>query len=264
MQESFDFAAGSAGADIAFMRRRLARFFGPLKSFARRPPIWQLTRSLIGAQTYDRDTEAALKTLMWRWPDPAGIADADADAKAVLLYIHNVTHAEVKAVQLVETIRRIGRERRDFDLGFLKEWSVRHALDWLERFPGVGPKVAASTLNASTLAMPVFIVDSHVHRILLRFGFIGARATAEQGRDAVTAALDDAEALLDLFVRLKRLGQTVCRPSQPRCRTCPLAAQCQQKTHLGRPADEAPMYAFPSRAIARRADSFPGGTLNGV
>lgn len=75
---------------------------------------------------------------------------------------------------------------------------MRDALDWLERFPGIGPKVAAATLNASTLAMPVFIVDSHMHRILLRFGFIGPRATAEQGRDAVTAALPDADALLEL------------------------------------------------------------------
>lgn len=254
MQESFDFAASAAADQIAFIRRALE----PVR---RRAPIWQLIRSLIASQTYDRDTEAALKMLMWRWPDPAGIAAAEPET--VRLYIHDVTHARIKAEQLVETLRRIGRERRGFDLGFLKDWPVRDALDWLERFPGVGPKVAAATLNASTLAMPAFIVDSHVHRILLRFGVIGPRATAEQGRDAVTAALPDADALLDLFVRLKRLGQATCRPFKAQCGQCPLAARCQRNTRLGRPTDAVPK-AFPRPGVAANVAPFPGGTLAGV
>lgn len=265
VQKCFDFAADKASGGLAFMQRALARGWDGAVPLKRRAPIWQLIRSLISAQTRDLNTEAALKMLMWRWSDPAGIAAAD--PATVRLYIHEVTHAKIKAEQLVATLRWIKRERGDFDLGFLKDWPVRDALDWLERFPGVGPKVAAATLNASTLAMPVFIVDSHVHRILLRFGFIGSRATAEQGRDAVTAALPDAEALLDLFVRLKRLGQTVCRPFQAQCGHCPLAAECQKNTHLGRPLDQAPARrsaAFKSRRIGSRAGPFPGGTLVGV
>ncbi len=118
---------------------------------------------------------------------------------------------------------------------------ARRSTGW-SAFPGVGPKVAAATLNASTLAMPVLIVDSHVHRILLRFGLIGPRATAEQGRDVVTAASNDARALLELFVRLKRLGQTVCRPYAAQCGGCPLAPRCRKNTALGRPpAEQAPL-----------------------
>lgn len=235
MQESFDFAAGIAADDLAFMRRSLARFFGRFERLKRRPPIWQLVRSLIGAQTYDRIAEAALKRLMWRWPDPAGIAGADADT--VLRYIDDVTHAKAKAEHLVATMRWIGRARPSYDLAFLRQWPVRDALDWLERFPGVGPKVAAATLNASTLGMPVFIVDSHVHRILLRFGFIGPHASAEQGRDAVTAAAGalDADDLLELFAQMKRLGQTRCRPFRAGCASCPLSERCQKKIDLGVP-----------------------------
>jgi hypothetical protein len=186
-----------------------------------------------------------------------------------------VTFAEDKARHLVATMRWLGRECPDYDLGFLEGWPVREALDWLERFPGVGPKVAASTLNASTLARPVFIVDCHVHRILLRFGFIGPQATAEQGRDAVTATSLSAEEMLDLFVRLKRLGQRVCGPRAPRCAVCPLASRCQKRTGLGRPPDrELPSMAalspkaanapFKSRGIAPRVPPFPGGPLSAV
>lgn len=239
MQESFDFAAGGTAQDLAFMRRTLTCFFGPLEHFPRRVPVWQMVRSMLGAQTYDRVAEAAFKTLMWRWPDLAAIAEAD--AKTVLRYIGDVTHAEPKARHLVETMRRIGRDHPDYDLSFLRDRPVGEALVWLERLPGVGPKVAAATLNASTLAMPVFIVDSHVHRILLRFGLVGRRATAKEARDIVTAASSDARVLLDLFVRLKRLGQTVCRPYAAHCGTCPLASRCDKRTALGRPPADIPI-----------------------
>lgn len=138
---------------------------------------------------------------------------------------------------------------------------MRAALDWLERFPGVGPKVAAATLNASTLAMRVFIVDSHVHRILLRFGFIGPNATAEQGRDAVTAAGLDAAELLDLFVWMKKLGQQVCQSSGPACAECPLTSRCARRIGLGRPPAARAFAPFKSRSIAPRVAPFPGGPL---
>ena len=118
------------------------------------------------------------------------------------------------------------------DATFLSAWPVHQALAWLERLPGVGPKVAAATLNASTLRRRVFIVDTHVHRVLVRFGFIGRNATAEDGRNAVTAAAKslDADELLELFAQMKRLGQTYCRPTRPNCLACPLGSRCLQIT----------------------------------
>jgi len=232
MQESFDFAAD----DLAYLREALTRMFGQLVDFERRDPVWKMVRSLIGSKTYDKVAEPALERLMERWPHPRDVAAAT--PLEVLDVIHDVNHAEDKAANLVETLRRIGRERPDYDLTFLRAWSVRDALSWLERFPGVGPKVAAATLNASTLRMRVFIVDSHVHRILLRFGFIGAHASAEQARDSVTGAAGglDADDLLETFAQMKRLGQTLCRPYEWHCRDCPLASRCQKKVWLGVPA----------------------------
>lgn len=222
MQESFDFAAG----DLDFIREALIRTFGRLPPFERREPVWRMIRSLIGSRTHDEAAEPALERLMSRWPHPRELAKAS--AAEVEQVIADVTFAQDKARHLVDTLRWIGRERPDFDLSFLKGWPVRDALSWLERFPGVRPKVAAATLNASTLRMRVFIVDSHVHRVLLRFGFIGRYASAEHGRDEVTAAAGslDADDLLELFANMKRLGQIVCRFDAPRCVVCPLAARC--------------------------------------
>lgn len=233
MQESFDFAA----ADLEFIRTALSRTFTPLGEFERREPIWKMVRSLIGSQTYDAVAEAALEGLMRRWPHPRHLARADeADILAAIL---DVTHAPDKARNLRAALQWIERERPDFHLDFLRSWPIRDALSWLERLPGVGPKVAAATLNASTLRMRVFIVDSHVHRILLRFGFIGPRASAEVARDQVTAAAGKlgANDLLELFAQLKRLGQLICRPFLARCDLCPLAERCHKKVGLGVPPE---------------------------
>lgn len=224
MQESFDFAAD----DLAFIRSALTRVFGGLAPFTRSDPVWRLVRSLIGCRTYDRVAERALQRLKRRWPHPSILAAASpAEVERVIV---DVTYAMDKARNLVATLRRIGLERTDYDLSFLGSWPVHQALTWLERLPGVGPKVAAATLNASTLRRRVFIVDTHVHRVLLRFGFIGRNATAEDGRNAVTAAaqLLDADALLELFAQMKRLGQTYCRPTRPDCVACPLRDRCCQ------------------------------------
>jgi endonuclease III len=222
VQDSFDFAAD----DLAFIRQALTALFGQLVGPERSDPVWRLVRALIGCRTYDTVADPAMARLTRRWPHPRDLAAADsAEIERVL---GDVTFADDKARHLVATLGWIGRERPDYDLSFLKDRPVHQALAWLERFPGVGQKVAAATLNASTLRMRVFIVDSHVHRILQRFGFIGSRADAREGRDQVTAAAGafDADGLLRLFAQMKRLGQTLCRFERPACHACPLAPRC--------------------------------------
>jgi endonuclease-3 len=223
MQSGFDFAAD----DLAFLRTALTDLFGPLVGAERSDPVWRLVRALIGCRTYDTVADPAMARLTRRWPNPPDLAAAD--PAEVALVLGEVTFADDKARNLVATLSWIGRERPDYDLSFLKDRPVHDALAWLERFPGVGQKVAAATLNASTLRMRVFIVDSHVHRILRRFGFIGPRADAREGRDAVTAAAGafDADGLLQLFALLKRLGQTLCRFERRACSSCPLAPRCR-------------------------------------
>jgi endonuclease-3 len=111
---------------------------------------------------------------------------------------------------------------------------VEDALAWLERHPGVGRKVAAATLNASTLNRPVFIVDRHVHRVLRRIGFIGERACARAASEIVTASASSctADELLELFAQMKLLGQTICCFERPHCTICPLNDCCRTASGL--------------------------------
>lgn len=222
MQESFDFV----GQEIAYWRQELTPRFGRLAGTPRRKPLGQLVKSLISSRTKDPVSLAAYDRLVRTMRTPRALASASPSEVEKLIF--PVTFAETKAVHLTMALQMIGRDRPDYRLEFLGGWPEEKSLPWLEQYPGVGRKVAAATLNASTLRRRVFIVDSHVHRVLVRLGFIGGKVTAKAASELVTASAGGlcADDLLELFSQMKRLGQDVCRFDAPHCARCPLAPRC--------------------------------------
>ncbi|MBC9034695.1 endonuclease [Sphingomonas sp. JC676] len=195
----------------------------------RRKPVGQLVKSLISGRTRDPVSLAAYHRLRDRFGSARGIAAAP--VPLIEDVIADVTFADSKAKWLAAALRRIGREHPDFDLDFLGAPPLDDALAWLERLPGVGRKVAAATLNASTLGRPVFIVDSHVLRVLRRLGFVGPAAEAFAASEAVTAAMPHwtGDDFLGLHIAAKRLGQVACHVEVPACARCPLRRDCPSR-----------------------------------
>lgn len=222
MQDSFAFAT----TDLAHWRALLTAEFGAYLPTKRRSPLGQLVKSIISSKTRDEASQAAFRRLRASFRSPAALAAADAPALAVA--IAGVTHAEAKAGWLVEALAMIGAERSDHDLAFLADMPLPQALAWLERLPGVARKVSASTLNASTLNRPVFIVDTHVLRGLARLGFVRPAADIRTASEAVTAAMRgwSGDDFLAFHIRMKTLGQTICRWDVPECPRCPLNRDC--------------------------------------
>lgn len=228
MQGRFAFGAEM---EIERWRAALAPLAAGVVPGKPRTPIGQLVKSMISGRTRDEVSLEAYRQLGRRFGSVGRLAAAE--RREVQAAIRDVTFAEDKAAHLLETLRRIGRERHGYKLDFLGEVPLDDALAWLERFPGVGRKVAASTLNASTLARPVFIVDSHVLRILRRLGFVSGTAEAQAASEAVTAAMPhwSGADFLWFHVACKRLGQTLCRPEAPHCDACPLFADCRRRAN---------------------------------
>ena len=214
-------------AEIQGWKARLSPSLGLLINPPRRTPLGQLVKSVISSRTRDAVSLDAYRRLRRRWPKAGALARAS--SVEVENILSDVTFPEKKAVYLPAALRLIEKEHPDFRLDFLASLSVWEALAWLERLPGVGRKVAAATLNASTLQRRVFIVDSHVHRVLQRLGFIGMRTPPRAASELVTASANgfSAHDLLELFAQMKQLGQTVCRFETPDCASCPLADRCR-------------------------------------
>ena len=103
------------------------------------------------------------------------------------------------------------------------EGKVPSDIDALLTLKGVGRKTANLVVTQG-FAKPGICVDTHVHRISNRLGYVKTRDPGET-EEALRAKLPRRYWIgyNDLLVTF---GQNVCLPVSPRCSTCPVRAQC--------------------------------------
>ena len=261
----------SQATDLVSIRERLGLRFGRIRAEERPDPVSQMVGSFIGSRTYDWKSWHAFVRLVQRYPSWDAVADAPvADLEASL---EGVTFSEKKAPELKQALRAIRTRFGQINLDFLAGYDVDQALSCLEQFHGIGRKIAAATLNFSSLRMRSFVVDTHVLRVLQRFGFVGMRSDTAAAYDAVMASADglDADDLFELHWHMKALGQTICTHAKAICADCPLSDICLRrlenlttlKAFLDKPEFEHPSIRTPLGH--READlCLKGGLQHGV
>jgi endonuclease-3 len=216
-------------ADLRSIRDRLRIAFGRDRSGMRVSAINQFIRSFISSRTMDWQSDRAFTRLLNRYSGPEALAAAPvAEIEAAL---EGVQFADKKARELKDALLHIRARAGAVDLEFLADLNVETALVWLEQIRGVGRKIAAATLNFSALRKRAFVVDTHIIRIMRRFGFVKPNAETEDVYDAVMAAARDmsADDLYEFHWHLKRLGQNTCKAVKANCSICPLAESCLKR-----------------------------------
>ena len=98
-------------------------------------------------------------------------------------------------------------------------------LDALLALPGVGRKTANLVVTYA-FGLPGICVDTHVHRITNRLGFVRT-ATPERTEWALRAKLPGRH-WIELNDLLVAFGQNLCHPLSPRCSACPVATICHR------------------------------------
>lgn len=89
--------------------------------------------------------------------------------------------------------------------------------------PGVGIKTANLTLNLG-FGIEAVCVDTHVHRIANRLGWIQTK-TPEESERALSALLPR-KYWIPLNEMLVAYGQRICTPVSPYCSRCPVSEVC--------------------------------------
>ena len=101
---------------------------------------------------------------------------------------------------------------------------VPSSLDELVTLPGVGRKTATLVMILAFQSQQHICVDTHVHRISNRLGWVRT-AEPDETEQALYRATD-ARWWPYINLYLVTWGQNVCRPVYPRCGDCVLAAIC--------------------------------------
>ncbi|GAH48776.1 unnamed protein product, partial [marine sediment metagenome] len=103
---------------------------------------------------------------------------------------------------------------------------VPDALDELLKLPGVGRKTANLVITLG-FGKPGICVDTHVHRISNRFGYVNTK-TPEETEFALREKLPRKWWIIynDILVTL---GQNICLPRIPKCEECAVKNLCEKK-----------------------------------
>jgi endonuclease-3 len=98
-------------------------------------------------------------------------------------------------------------------------------IDELLKLKGVGRKTANLVVTLG-YGKPGICVDTHVHRICNRWGYVHTK-TPEETEFALRKKLPGQYWLIfnDLLVTF---GQNLCTPVSPKCSQCPLTRYCEQ------------------------------------
>lgn len=178
-------------------------------------PFQVLVATLLSARTQDATTLAASTRLFRRASTPRAMARLSVSEIEKLIY--PVSFYRHKARHVKET-SRILLER----FGGV----VPATMEALLTLPGVGRKTANLVLILAFRSRTQICVDTHVHRIANRLGWVNTR-TPDQTEQALYAATDRRWwPIINLY--LVTWGQNVCRPLHPRCDACVLRTRCPQ------------------------------------
>jgi endonuclease-3 len=180
---------------------------------SRNDPFEVLIATMLSAQTRDAVTAQASARLFRAARTPQTMARLTERQIARLIY--PVSFYRYKARYVKATCRLLVERHGGRVPGSMKE---------LLALPGVGRKTANLVLILSFKSHKNICVDTHVHRIANRLGWVST-STPEATEQALYKATDPRWwPYINLY--LVTWGQNVCRPVYPRCGECVLRQHC--------------------------------------
>ncbi len=211
------------------LQANLVQRFGPMRreAAARRSPEWTMVQGLIGSRMPSEQSSAVADGLLARRGSWDAVAALPVDQLASEL--KRIRFPNQGARRVHDVLGAIVARRGRVDLSHLAALDTPAAIAWLEALPGLGRKIAAQVMNASTLDRPALVLDTHHLRILLRMGLIGARDDTVKAYDAIMPLLPpewDAASIDEHHMLMKALGRTHCKPKTLDCPNCPALALC--------------------------------------
>lgn len=179
-----------------------------------RDPYQVLISCLLSLRTKDSTTAQATERLFRLAKTPSEMVRLS--PKTIQIAIYPVGFYRTKARTLLSVSRDLIRRY---------DSRVPDDLEQLLTLKGVGRKTANLVVTLG-FGKPGICVDTHVHRIGNRLGYVKTK-TPEQTETALRKKLPKRYWIIfnDLLVTY---GQNLCKPISPHCSQCPIATYCDR------------------------------------
>ena len=209
-------------------KRRLARMLTALRATSpamkveldHRTPWELLVATILSAQCTDQRVNQVTPNLFRRYQQPHEYASADpAELEAL---IRPTGFFKTKARNLIHCAKTVVEQFHG---------EVPDTMDALTTLPGVGRKTANGLLG-NAFEKPAIVVDTHVKRVAGRLDL--TRHTDPEKIEMDLQRLLPADQWTEGSQRLLLHGRYICLARTPKCRHCPIYADCHWKGKVAR------------------------------
>lgn len=189
---------------ISKTMRALKKLYG-YKRWDKGSPFRVLISTILSQRTKDENTERATNALFAEYSTPEAIASAP--LRSIEKLIKPSGFFKTKAKYVKEAAQHVVKH------------GMPTTLEEMVKIHGVGRKTANCVLVYG-YGVPAIPVDTHVHRIANRLGWVKTKTPEET--EAALAEILPKKHWIEINQLLVMHGQRTCLPRSPRCAECPL------------------------------------------
>jgi len=208
---------------------RLEQVFGRPRPGRRHAPLDELILTILSQHTSDGNRDRAYRAMRRRFATWDRVLRARREDLEDALRVGGLARTKSRVIQ--DVLRTILRDWGQLNLEALRKMPTAEAKTYLLHLKGVGEKTACCVLLFA-LGRDAFPVDTHIHRIASRLGWVSPRASATRVH-ALLAALIPPERCYSAHINLITLGRRVCRARTPACPSCPVLRECRYAARKG-------------------------------
>jgi len=178
-------------------------------------PFLVLTSCILSHRTKDQVTREATQRLRAAAPTPEDILKIPEEELSQLIYPVGFYRRKAKTLRKIAEI-----------LLTRYQGEVPDDLEELLKLPGVGRKTANLVLTIG-FHKPAISVDTHIHRIVNRWGYVETKTPEETEKELRKKLPLTYWPIINPLLVL--FGQNICLPRRPRCFECPIEKFCEKR-----------------------------------
>ncbi|MFH2012951.1 MAG: endonuclease III [Pseudomonadota bacterium] len=202
---------------VGILRKKIVNWKPPVTTLLAeksKDPFKVLISCILSTRTQDTTTVQASMRLFEIADTPEKMLELKEQRLKEIIY--PVGFYRTKAKNILSTCKML-----------IEEWKscVPDEIDDLLKLPGVGRKTANLVVTKGYGKLGI-CVDTHVHRICNRFGYVNTK-NPQATEFALRAKLPE-EYWIEFNDLLVRLGQIICHPISPKCTECLVFGFCDR------------------------------------
>ena len=204
------------------IKKLLDKQYGDIEWRDEMETLDELIFTVLTQNTSDINAEKAFKNLKSRYINWNEIVESTDEKLETIIRIGGL--GKQKSIRIKKILKEIYLRTGGYDLSILKDMPFNEVKEWLITLPGVGPKTAAVVMSFA-LKLPAFPVDTHIHRISKRLGYIDQNTSAEKAHEIMENIILPKDRF-NFHILLITHGRKICKPNNPKCYICPLTSYC--------------------------------------